>query len=257
MTTPIVIHIPHASVVVPDDVAGAFLAPHREIRAEILRMTDWFTDELFAPPPELAAAMVAAPVSRLVVDTERFRDDSREAMASRGMGAIYTRMSDGRPLRTLLSADERAQWLARWYDPHHEALTGAVGRGLERAGRCLIVDAHSFPSAPLPYEPDQTPDRPDICLGVDPFHTPSALRERARRYFEAAGLNVDIDRPFAGTITPQRYYGKSRGVASIMIEVNRRLYMDEATGLRGARFDEIRAVTSGLPGELAALFASP
>jgi N-formylglutamate deformylase len=250
MATPIVIHIPHASVVIPDDVAGAFLISPAEARAEILRMTDWFTDELFSAPPELAAT-VAAPVSRLVVDTERFRDDAREAMASRGMGAIYTLTSDGRPLRAPLLTDEREQWLARWRDPHHEALTGAVSRGLERAGRCLIVDAHSFPSVPLPYEPDQTPDRPDICLGVDSFHTPPALLWRARRHFEAAGLSVEVDRPFAGTITPQRYYGTSKAVASIMIEVNRRLYMDEATGLRGPRFKEIRGMISSLLGELA------
>jgi N-formylglutamate amidohydrolase len=250
MTTPVIIHAPHASAVVPEDVAGAFLASPSEVCAEILKMTDWFTGELFPAPPELAV-VIAAPVSRLVVDMERFRDDSREAMASRGMGAIYTRMSDGRPLRAPLAEDERERWLARWYDPHHQALAEAVDRGLERRGRCLIVDAHSFPSAPLPYELDQDSGRPDICLGVDPFHTPPELRQRARCYFEAAGLSVDIDRPFAGTITPQRHCGKTKAVASIMIEVNRRLYMDEETGFRGARFEEIRALIGGLLRELA------
>lgn len=249
MTTPIVIHVPHASQLIPDSVMAFFLPSPEALRDEILRMTDWFTDELFSAPPELAAT-TAASVSRLVVDTERFRDDASEPMASVGMGAIYTHMSDGRPLRARLSPSEREDWLARWYDPHHAAFTEAVARGLGRAGRCLIVDAHSFPSAPLPYEPDQNPDRPDICLGVDPFHTPPGLRQSVERRFQVMGLSVEIDRPFAGAITPLPYYGKSRAVASIMIEVNRRLYMHEAGGERGERFEEIRAGIAALLEEL-------
>jgi len=41
------------------------------------------------------------PVSRLVVDVERFPDDEDEPMAGRGMGAVYTRLSSGERLRDL------------------------------------------------------------------------------------------------------------------------------------------------------------
>jgi hypothetical protein len=42
-----------------------------------------------------------------------------------------------------------------------------------------------------------------------------------------------------------------QSVASIMIEVNRGLYMDETTGVRGGRFHEIQADIQGLMRELA------
>ena len=52
-------------------------------------MTDHFTDELFAGSS--GTARVVYPVSRLVVDPERFVDDAQETMVSRGMGVIYTK----------------------------------------------------------------------------------------------------------------------------------------------------------------------
>ena len=88
-------------------------------------MTDAYTDELFALAPE-AATTVKFPVSRLVLDPERFEDDQQESMASRGMGVIYQRSSLCDPLRRELSGDEREALLTRFYRPHHQALTEAV-----------------------------------------------------------------------------------------------------------------------------------
>jgi N-formylglutamate deformylase len=51
-------------------------------------MTDHFTQALFAQSCG-EAIVVRAPVSRLVVDVERFADDVQETMAARGMVAIY------------------------------------------------------------------------------------------------------------------------------------------------------------------------
>jgi N-formylglutamate deformylase len=50
-----------------------------------------YVDELFS---WLGDRAVMFGVSRLVVDPERFVDDDQEAMASKGMGVIYTRTSD-------------------------------------------------------------------------------------------------------------------------------------------------------------------
>jgi N-formylglutamate amidohydrolase len=42
------------------------------------------------------------------------------------------------------------------------------------------------------------------------------------------------------------YYKRDHRVASIMIEVNRRLYMDELTGAKNNRFDVIKGVIQTL-----------
>ena len=36
-------------------------------------------------------------------------------------------------------------------------LTALVAEALEAFGTCLVLDAHSFATVPLPHEPDQDP----------------------------------------------------------------------------------------------------
>ncbi len=235
----IVLHIPHASTVIPDDIRQSFGVDDAQLGQELLRMTDHFTDELFLVPPAVATPVVYL-VSRLVCDPERFPEDAEEPMAARGMGVIYTQRHDLGPLRERPTPSEREALLDRYYRPHHRALEDVTAASLAAHGRCLVIDCHSFPGTPLPYETD--PARPDICIGTDQFHTPRVLRDAALSAFRAAGLEVAVDRPFAGAMAPASYYEKDRRVSAVMIEVNRSLYMDEETGERGLRFIDIKAM---------------
>jgi N-formylglutamate amidohydrolase len=219
-------------------------------------MTDWLTDELFALPRSSQAITVRYPVSRLVVDPERFENDEKEPMAKRGMGVIYTLTSERGPLRHPPTPDERRELLERFYQPHHRYLTEAVTSILGHFGKVLIVDCHSFSSRPLPHEPDQQPSRPDICLGTDSYHTPLALLELAKYLFIDAGFSVEIDRPFGGALVPMEYFGNNRSVASIMVEINRGLYLDEATGRPLPAFPEIAEKVQAVVNRLIEFFDS-
>jgi N-formylglutamate amidohydrolase len=236
--SPIVLHIPHSSTVIPDSVRPALLLTEKEVQEELLRMTDAYTDELFRCD---SVASVRYPVSRIVVDPERFENDEDEVMSQVGMGVVYTRISDGRPLRHVPTPSDREALLAAYYRPHHAALTDAVGGAVRQHSRCLVVDCHSFPSNPLPYELDRRPDRPDICIGTDPFHTPAELADEVIKGFRLHGYTVAINRPFAGALVPATFYRRDANVAALMIEVNRALYMDERTGAKSNRFAETSA----------------
>jgi N-formylglutamate deformylase len=235
--TPIaVFHIPHSSLLIPPDTRPSLALNDAELDIELRRMTDRYTDELFECE---SAAKIIFPVSRLVVDPERFVNDDDEPMAKLGMGAVYVRDSKGQPLRAGFTPQDKLKLIQKYYKPHHKKLNKAVSEALSVYGRCLIIDCHSFPSTPLEYEVDKS-DRPDICIGTDEFHTPKSLKDLARRFFRQAGFSIKINSPFHGAIVPQRYYRTSNKVSSIMIELNRRLYMDENTGGRNALFSRTR-----------------
>ena len=124
--TPLLVHVPHDAPAIPAEDRRDFLLSEAELRAESLRLTDAHTAALYAEglPPE---DFVRAEVSRLVVDVERFADDTQEPCARVGMGATYVRTADGRPLRAL-TPERRAELMARHYWPHHHQIGRASCR---------------------------------------------------------------------------------------------------------------------------------
>jgi N-formylglutamate amidohydrolase len=88
----------------------------------------------------------------------------------------------------------------------------------------MIVDCHSFNDEQLPHV--ENTQRPDFCIGSDSFHTPPDLVVRIARFIQEQGYSVLVNEPFAGTIVPIQFYQIDTRVYSVMIEVNKRLYLD-------------------------------
>jgi N-formylglutamate deformylase len=241
-----ILHIPHASDLIPEEMRRPFVLSNDDLKIELRRMTDAFTDELFEHPD---TPSIRFPLSRLVVDVERFIDDSKEPMAKVGMGMIYTRTAFGAPLKRPLDKEEKVP-LVEMYQAHHHTLTDHVRKELVEKDRALIVDCHSFPSIPLPCDTSQDSPRPDFCIGTDPFHTPVSYTHSAEKYLKDLGYSVGINQPYAGALVPMEFYQTNPRVISIMIEVNRRLYMDETTGAKTTAFDSIRSDVQDLLGIL-------
>ncbi|MFU8839240.1 MAG: N-formylglutamate amidohydrolase [Nitriliruptoraceae bacterium] len=224
---PIVVHVPHSATSLPDDVRAALLLTEAELAEELRRMTDHRTEQLASDVGRHGATRMVNRWSRLAVDPERFLDPAEEEMDAVGMGAVYTRTSDGRPLRDPTPA-HRADLLDRHFHPYHAALTDLVGEHLERHGRCVLVDLHSYPRRALPYELHATGPRPEVDIGTDPRHTPAWLRDLVVGVVRETGLEHAENSPFAGTFVPTRYLGDPR-VGSVMLELRRDTYLDEAT----------------------------
>lgn len=230
MTSSVLLHVPHSSRTIPADVRAGIVLSEADLDRELDLMTDSLTEELARA---VSDRVLAAPVSRLVVDVERFPDD-RESMNAVGMGAVYTRTHDGAVLRDTVDPTV----LDRWFHPHAAAVTAEVDAMLAEHGRAVLLDLHSYPSARLPYElAAARAPRPQVCLGTDSFHTPPWLVAAAREAF--AGWDVALDSPFAGTYVPLKHYGTDARVASLMIELRRDTYLDEATVRATSGFDDV------------------
>jgi len=209
---PLIAHVPHAATHVPERVRRCIVLDDAELRGEIVRLTDWHVERLFSWVPALGGEVFASTLSRVAFDPERFRDDADEPMAAVGQGAIYTGTTQLGKLADI-THEEREWRLVHWYDPYHEAFAARLAALLERFGRVLILDCHSFATVPLPSEPDQRPERPDVCLGTDDFHTPSGLADGLEARARAEGLVVGRDTPFAGTSSRPGPAGPTPGCA--------------------------------------------
>ena len=242
----VVLHVPHAGLVVPPDVRGGIVLDDDGLERELARMTDRHTDVLALSAVEASgtdAIVVVNRVSRLVVDPERLPDDV-EPMAAIGMGAVYRATSDLGVLRDV-DPSRDADLRSRYFEPYAAAVTDVIDAVVADHGEVTIVDVHSYPSLALPYEREPTQPRPGVCLGTDPVHTPGRLVEAARAAFDGVGGGVDLDVPFAGTYVPLAHYGHDPRVGSLMLEIRRDLYMDEDTLALHDGADEVVARLAG------------
>jgi N-formylglutamate amidohydrolase len=104
----------------------------------------------------------------------------------------------------------------------------------------MIVDCHSFPSKPFIRDLDQSTNRPDFNIGTDPFHTPKELIELSKEFFQNKGYSLGIDWPYSGSLVPMSHYHKTKEVQSIMLEVNRALYLDEPSNEKSRGYAGIK-----------------
>lgn len=243
MTLPVLLHIPHASTSIPQEYQSGYLLDSVGLALENLRLTDMYTDEIYDLP---GAEKAIFPVSRFLVDAERFSDDDQESMAARGMGALYTVTTHLEPLRPAPSPELRQELLARYYHPHHARLNEWANLALTTHGKGLLIDCHSFPSQALPYELENMKlHRPEFCIGTDSFHTPRPVADALISYFKDLGYDTHENKPFAGALTPAQHYRKSPDIYAFMIEIRKDLYMDEATGAKTPRFETIKNHVTG------------
>jgi N-formylglutamate amidohydrolase len=237
-----IIHIPHSSRLIPAEYRSQFTLSDEQLHQEINVMTDLFTDKLFEfDSTKEPAVRIVFPVNRLLVDPERFSDDEIEPMSKKGMGVLYSRMHRGEPMRRDLELTERSALLEKYYFSHQKLVSDAVGEELAEYGSSLVIDGHSFPSNPLPCHYYAKEPSPDFCIGTDSFHTPDELAKTIEEKIKELGYTVETNIPFAGAFVPSDYYGRDKRVSALMIEVNRRLYMDETSAEKLEGFQRIQA----------------
>jgi len=204
----IIFHIPHSGTIIPDYTGFNLDLIDDQMKA----LTDHNTQDIFNVN---GIDSIIFPYSRLFCDVERFPDE-QEPMFLSGHGFYYTKTNDGKELRTLENKDN----VLKYYNTHHNILTNKVKEKLDINGACTIIDCHSFNNDFFPFK------TPDICIGTDDFHTPKFLIDKVIHTCKKFGFSYDTNTPYEGTIIPASYYKTNNMVNGIMIEINKKLYMD-------------------------------
>lgn len=212
----VVLNIPHSGTSIPQWAAEDMVVSDSELDLLVAFMTDKAVDKMWGFVPDKNKQV--AQISRLIVDTERYRNDEDEIMAQKGMGLYYTHTPAGKQFR----AWNEASYVKclTIYDSYHRSLEKKVTECLREHGGCLLLDCHSFHDE-MRYTGYDTSAFPDVCIGVN-----GAVTEEARYVmdaFRSGGYTVKLNEPFSGALIPLKYLNDSR-VDSIMIELNRRIY---------------------------------
>jgi N-formylglutamate amidohydrolase len=235
---PVLVEIPHAGLRMSEDVQGLLAVAPEALR----RDADLWVDELYAGCVARGATRLVAGLSRYVVDLNRDADDvdglTVEGHDGAGRqcprGVLWRQTSDGASaLRRALTREEYRDRLERHYHPYHRALEAELCALRARHGRVVLLAAHSMPSVGRSGRSDAWVRRADVVPGTRGRSTAAgALIDAVERHFRAAGLTVRHDEPYRGGATTARWGRPAEGFHAIQVELNRGLYLDEATGAR-------------------------
>jgi N-formylglutamate deformylase len=243
-TTPLVLDSPHSGIEYPED--------FRHIcDLQVLRQAeDTHVEKLYDFAPSMGIAWIEALFPRAYLDANRDVTEIDEAMLDAswpdeistdpkvlgkvrlGKGLIWRCTDDGVPLYSRkLTVDEVRSRIDRCWRPFHAAVAQAIDDAHARHGYSIHIDCHSMPAVAGQYSTDYPGlVHADFVIGDrDGTTALPALSRKVCAHLESLGYNVSYNHPYKGVELVRRYGDPARDRHSIQIEINRKLYMDEAT----------------------------
>lgn len=262
-TAPAVFNSPHSGREFPED----FLRQSRLPVMSLRKSEDCFVDELFLSCVDHGAPLLRALAPRSYVDLNRepYELDPRmfsselpgyantgSPRVAGGLGTIPRIVSEGEDIyRGRIDFGEARRRIESVYIPYHRTLSALTNAVLTKAGEVLLVDCHSMPATATAHVVPPASGPVDVVLG-DRFGASCAedisafIEERLRHH----GMRVLRNKPYAGGFITQNHGAPHRGQHAVQIEINRSLYMNEATLEKSDNFEAVRQVLADLSATL-------
>jgi N-formylglutamate amidohydrolase len=255
-TAPVVFNSPHSGRQFP----LAFLRQSRLAATALRKSEDCYIDELFLSCVEHGAPMLRALVPRSYIDLNRepYELDPRmfatelpgyvntgSPRVAGGLGTIPRIVSEGEDIyRGRIDFADARQRIEQIYVPYHRTLSALINEVMAKAGEVLLVDCHSMPASATAHVAPPIAGAVDVVLG-DRYGASCGedLSAFVEEQLRAQGLRVLRNKPYAGGFITQNHGAPQRGRHALQIEINRGLYMNEATL---AKKDEFGAVKRAL-----------
>ena len=248
---PVLFDSPHSGIDYPADFET--IVPRMILR----RAEDTHVDALYAAAPDHGATLIAANFPRSYIDANRsLLDVDPDLLESRwpgpinvsrktvkGIGLVWRLLDTGEPIYSRkLRVSEVQSRIATCYAPYHKAVRDAINAAHKHYGVVWHVNCHSMPAtSSVISEEGPGVARADFVLGdrdgstcAPEFTTFIALTLRGM------GYDVRINDPYKGVELVRAYSEPAAHKHSLQIEVNRKLYMDEATRERNPNFGRLQ-----------------
>ncbi|MBE0529431.1 MAG: N-formylglutamate amidohydrolase [Rhodospirillales bacterium] len=258
---PVVFDSPHSGTVYPDDFDYA--APEHIVRTG----EDTYVEELYAAAPGFGAAFLKAHFPRAYIDANRATADIDQELldepwpgpvtpsikTTSGIGLIWRMARPGCSIyaRKLTVAEVKTR-IDTYHQPYQHILMETVSGVKQRFGRVWHVNCHSMPAVSDERSPEGAGiRRADFVLGdrdgttCAPDFTAYVAGE-----IRAMGYRVALNDPFKGVELVRMVGAPAEGRHSLQIEVNRDLFLDDATKVKTAGFEKLKADITTLIGKI-------
>ncbi|GHA59939.1 N-formylglutamate amidohydrolase [Amylibacter ulvae] len=232
---------------------------------------DAFVDELFSSAPESGAPLMAAVMPRAFIDLNRGADELDSAIiedvkptkgnprTAAGLGVIPRVVSQGRAIQSgKISNHDALDRIAKYYEPYHQRLNGLLKQTTDAFGESLLIDCHSMPHTALDNISVRGGSRPDVIIG-DRFGSACApeIADQVEAAFRRQDFVVARNLPFAGAYILREYGRPTQRRNAVQVEIDRALYLNEASVTKNEQFDLIKRRIDRVVLELAKISQAP
>ncbi|WP_442957825.1 N-formylglutamate amidohydrolase [Polaromonas sp.] len=254
-TMPLVLDSPHSGVNYPADFGYAC-----DLQA-LRRAEDTHVEKLYDFASWLGVGWVEALFPRSYLDVNRNAteididlldqawpdlvetDPAALAKVRLGKGLVWRLTDEGLPIyeRKLSVGEVRAR-IDNYWMPYHEAVQAAIEAAHAQHGYSIHLNCHSMPAVASSHA-TEFPGlvHADFVIGDrDGSTADPALSRLICDHLRSLGYSVAYNHPYKGVELVRRYGEPARHRHSIQVEINRKLYMDEATLETHAGFDRLR-----------------
>jgi len=250
--TPLVLDSPHSGFAFPADFDSVLT------EFDLREGEDCFVDQLWMPATERGVPLIAALAPRTYIDFNRHPGDIDleligggrwpdehvpSGKATIGKALVWRTLDDGRAIYDRkLSVDEVRARIERYHRPYHGAVRDRIAETRERFGRSWHVDCHSMNAVGgAQGEGGAGRARADFVLGDrDGTTCDTEFTELVRGVLAGFGYDVKVNDPYKGVELVRAYSDPAGGRMSLQLEINKRLYMDEATREKNAGFGVVQ-----------------
>ena len=216
-----------------------------------------YVEEIWKDAPKYGATLLQALFPNTYIDANRHELDLTPDMiegewpvpleptsASSGLGLLKSKSRYGEPLqeRKLTVAEVQAR-LDRYYRPYHRELASVMDRMLTAHGFYYQLSCHCMSAVGAPTHADAGQERMDFCLGnLRGASSTTDFIEFVAEVIRARGFTCSVNTPYPGGELNRRY-GKPDGTReSIMIEINKKRFMDVHSFRKNEGFEAIQDV---------------
>jgi N-formylglutamate deformylase len=249
---PLVLDSPHSGLNFPADMQAAVS------EFDLRDGEDCFVDELYRPATERGVALIAAQFPRTYIDPNRHRSDIDLALleggrwphehvpsgkAELGKALIWRTLDDGRAIYARqLSVPETEARITNYHAPYQRTLQQWIAATHERFGASFHINCHSMNAvAGAQGEGGAGSERADFVLGDrDGTTCAPAFTAFVHATLTGMGYDVKVNDPYKGVELVRAFSNPALRRHSLQVEINKRLYMNEATRSKHDGFEALQ-----------------
>jgi N-formylglutamate deformylase len=214
-----------------------------------------YVDDLWGEAPNLGATMLYASFPSFWIDANRNELDIdaeliegewpvplQPTVSKRGLGLLKSKSRYGEPVHERkLTVAEVMSRIEKYHRPYYAELKQNIDRLKSAFGFVYHLSCHCMSAVGAPTHPDPGEQRPDFCLGnVDGKTSSAEFIEFVRKAIESLGYSCRINFPYTGGELNTRFGRPQEGIDSIMVEINKKLFMDVKTFEKKPEFARVQ-----------------